>query len=190
MNFPKHSHPNNCFWDLSKELDGSCPRLWGFSTTSRKSWVIWVDDVYPKIMTSFKKVILGVFSAQKAASQLGGWKVCFSKLSCFCSAMQAPRPNKKSRENRKYQPFKHQIMDWFVQDLCCPRTLPSRLVLGAFVLWLGVDAVFVLLFGAGSISCSVPLVRPSVNYPLYLVWYIIHTYRCIFEMIHLYVNIH
>ena len=160
-----------------------------FNQFLKFQWMIFIQKY-----DFFLKVILGFFSAPSRIATWGWhplfWKVCFSKLSCFFRSHAGAPPQQKKRWESKVSTLKHQITDWFVQDLCCPRTLPSRLVLGAFVLWLGVDAVFVVLFGAGSISCSMPPGASGCKLPFIFFWYIIHTYRCIFEMTHLHVNIH
>lgn len=159
-----------------------------FNQFLKFQWMIFIQKY-----DFFLKVILGFFR-HPAASQLGVdtpfLKGLLLKALLFFRSHAGAPPQQKKRWESKVSTLKHQITDWFVQDLCCPRTLPSRLVLGAFVLWLGVDAVFVVLFGAGSISCSMPPGASGCKLPFIFFWYIIHTYRCIFEMTHLHVNIH
>ena len=165
---PKTFPPKQLFL---KELDGSS-RLWGFWTTSTNSWSFsgWCIS---KNYDFFLKVILGFFRHKKPHGNLGSKGLLLKALLFFCSHAGAP-PNKKSGENRKYQPLNAKFMDWFFRifaargpfqadsssvHLCCD--------------WALMPFVLCCLVLAASVA-PCPLVRPGVNYPLYFFGYIIH----------------
>lgn len=165
INFPKHSHPNNCFSRSLMEVQGYAV-VWQLQPILEVS----VDDIYPKIWLLFESHFR-VFSAPSRIATWG-WHPFFERFASqsspvFFAAMQAPPPNKKSGENRKYQPLntKSQIdlfrifaargpfqADSSSVHLCCDWALMPFLLC-------------CLVLAASVAPC--PLVRPGVNYPLY-----------------------
>lgn len=146
---------------------------------------VWVDDVYhiQKLWLLSKNHLKGFFGT-KSRIATWGWKVCFSKLSCFCRS-HAGAQQIKSGENRKYQPLntKSQI-DSSGSLLPADPSKPTRprcicVVTGRWcrfccVVWCWQDQ---LLHVPGASECKLTFI--------FFLWYIIHTYRCIFEMTHL-----